>query len=120
MSHWRVFVMVVGVLAVSSVGLAWLPSALHDHPDRLSTLMDRQQPKAATPGVTINDAMRTIRALEALSLKRHEQLVEDTQALADAYDGLVQQNADRIAEIAALKKELLAIRAELAVLKTSR
>ena len=119
MSYWRVFVMVVGVLALSSVGLAWLPSALHDHPDRLSVLMDGQQ-KAAAPSVTINDAMRTIRALEALSLKRHEQLLEDTQALADAYDGLVQQNADRIAEIAALKKELSAIRAELAVLRTSR
>ena len=56
--------------------------------------------------------MRTIRALEARSLKQHEQLLEDTQVLADIYDGLVQQNADRIAEIAALKKEIATIRAE--------
>jgi hypothetical protein len=76
-----------------------------------------QSDKGSPPMATVGDALRRIRALEARSRKQHEQLIEDTQALADAYDGLVQQNADRIAEIATLKKEMAVIRAELSALK---
>ena len=69
------------------------------------------------PIAPIGEALSTIRALEARSRKQHEQLLEDTQALADSYNGLVHQNAERIAEMADLKKELAAIRAELSALK---
>lgn len=69
---------------------------------------------------TIDEASREILALEVRSKGRHDVLLEDTQALAEAYDGLVQQNADRVAEIAALKQEIANIRSELSALKAAR
>lgn len=116
MSRWSVLLGVVGILGVSSVGVARLPSVSYEYPDRVSGSREIHNQRAAAATPTAADAMRAIRALEALSLRRHDQLLEDTQALADAYDGLVQQNADRIAEIATLKRELSAVRAELATL----
>jgi len=120
MFKWHVLAIVVGIVAVSSAALAWLPNGLYGPSERVS-LMTGQPSDKGTPRVeTISDAMRTIRSLEARSLKRHEQLLEDTQVLADIYDGLVQQNADRVAEIAALKKEVATIRAEVAAMKAGR
>ena len=106
MHRWRALSIVFGFLVVSSAALAGLPSALHGRSEPFSTVTVRQNDKGSPRVATIGDALRTIRALEARARKQHELLLEDTQALADAYNGLVQQNADRIAEIAALKRRL--------------
>ena len=113
MPRWRARSIAVGFVVVCSAASAGSPSDLHDRSERLSAITVRQSEKGSPRIATVEDALRRIRALEARSRKQHEQLLEDTQALADAYDGLVQQNADRIAEIAALKKEIAVIRAEL-------
>ena len=119
MHRWRAHSIVVGIVVISLQprhgrlsGSSRAVGAYH----RLTTMAGRAT-KAHRRIATVGDAVRRIRALEARSRKQHEQLLEDTQALADAYDGLVQQNADRIAEIATLKKEIAIIRAELSALK---
>ena len=61
-----------------------------------------------------------MQALETRTQQHHEQLTEDTQALADAYNGLADQNAVRSAEIALLQKEIAALRAELSALRRRR
>lgn len=65
-------------------------------------------------------ALRAIQALEARTRAQHEHMLEDTQSLADLNDSLVRENADRIAEIAALKAALATLRAEIAVLRDGR
>jgi hypothetical protein len=62
-------------------------------------------------------ALRTIQALEARSRTQHENLLEDTQALADESASLVQENTDRAAQLAALKAEIATLRAEVAALR---
>jgi hypothetical protein len=62
-------------------------------------------------------ALRAIQALEARTRTQHEDILHDTQALADEAASLVQLNADRAAEIAELKVELAALRAEVAALR---
>jgi uncharacterized protein HemX len=62
-------------------------------------------------------ALRAIQALEARMRTQHEDMLHDTQALADEAASLVQLNAERAAEIAALKVELAALRAEVAALR---
>ena len=119
MFRWRAISIVFGILVVSSVASAWLPAVVYYRPQQPSTT-NTSKGKESTPVEAIGDTMRVIRALEERSLKQHEQLLEDTQALADLYNGLVQQNADRIAEITDLKKEIVSLRAELTVLKASR
>jgi peptidoglycan hydrolase CwlO-like protein len=94
MHRWRDFAIVVGLLAVCLAASAWTPES-----------------------GTLDDTLQTVRALDERSQKQHEQLLEDTQALADAYNGLEQQNTRRAAEIAALKQEIAAVRAELRALK---
>ena len=115
MHRWRARSIAVGFVVICSA--AGSPSARYGGSEQSSATTVRQSDKGSPPIATVGDALRRIRALEARSRKQHEQLLEDTQALADAYDGLVQQNADRIAEIATLKKELAVIRAELSALK---
>ena len=94
-----------------------MPSVLPGQPEPFSPMKVRPDDMTQEPIAPIGEALSTIRALEARSRKQHEQLLEDTQALADSYNGLVHQNAERIAEMADLKKELAAIRAELSALK---
>jgi hypothetical protein len=60
---------------------------------------------------------RSIQALDVRSQTQHEQMLADTQALANEIESLVQLNAERIAEIAALTSELAALRAEVALLR---
>jgi len=55
-------------------------------------------------------ALRAIQALEARTRTQHERMLEDTQSLADQNDRLVQENAERIAEIATLKADIAALR----------
>ncbi len=117
MHRWPVRSVVVGLVVICSVAAAGSPSARHGGSEHSSATTVEQSAKGSPPIATVGDALRRIRALEARSRKQHEQLLEDTQALADANDGLVQQNADRIAEIATLKKEIAIIRAELSALK---
>ena len=62
-------------------------------------------------------ALRAIQALEVRTQAQHEDMLQDTQALADEAAGLVQLNADRAAEIATLKSELAALRADVAALR---
>ena len=62
-------------------------------------------------------ALRAVQALEARTRTQHEDMLHDTQALADEAASLVQRNADHAAEIAALKLELAALRAEVAALR---
>jgi hypothetical protein len=115
----RALTIVFSFFVVSSVVSAWLPAVVFDQSGRPSTT-NPEIGQESKPPVTIGDAIRTIRALEARSLKQHQQLLEDTQALADVYNSLVEQNADRIAEIAHLKKEVESIRVEIAALKAQR
>jgi hypothetical protein len=117
MHRWRARSVVVGLVVICSAAAAGSPSPRHEEWEQSSAMTAGQSDKGSSPVATVADALRRIRALEARSRKQHEQLLEDTQALADAYDGLVQQNADRIAEIATLKKEMAVIRAELSALK---
>jgi hypothetical protein len=117
MHRWRARSIAVGFVVICSAAAAGSPSARYGGSEQSSATTVRQSDKGSPPIATVGDALRRIRALEARSRKQHEQLLEDTQALADAYDGLVQQNADRIAEIATLKKEMAVIRAELLALK---
>lgn len=103
---------------VYSAAAAWLPSGFHG-PEPRSTA--GVQDEGGLPRITtIDEASREIRALEARSKGRHDHLLEDTKALAEVYDGLVQQNADRIAEIAALKREIADVRSDLSALKAAR
>ena len=117
MHRWRSRSVVVGFVVICSAAAAGSPSPRHGGSEQSSATTVRQSDKGSSPIATVGDALRRVRALEARSRKQHEQLLEDTQALADAYDGLVQQNADRIAEIATLKKEIAIIRAELSAVK---
>jgi hypothetical protein len=116
MHRWRARSIVFGFVVVCSAASAGSPS-VHGRSERLFAMTVGQSEKGSPRIATVEDALRRIRALEARSRKQHEQLLEDTQALADGYDGLVQQNADRIAEIAALKNEIAVIRAELSASK---
>ena len=63
---------------------------------------------------------RPTRALETPAQENYQQLLEDTQALADAYNGLTEQNAMRSAEIARLQQDIASLRAELSALKGRR
>jgi hypothetical protein len=74
-------------------------------------------PQHAVPVDADGAALRAIQALEARTRMQHEDMLHDTQALADEAASLVQLNADRAAEIAALKLELAALRAEVAALR---
>lgn len=105
-------------LFVYCAAAGWLPSGGHGRALRSAVLA---QDAGGVPRITtIDDAAREIRALEARSKGRHDHLLEDTKALAESYDELVHQNADRIAEIAALKREVADIRSELSALKAAR
>ncbi len=108
---------VFACLVVSSAAWAWSPGFVHRQSPTPSV---SQTEKGSTRIAARRDVLTTIRAVEDRSQKQHEQLLEDTQALADAYNGLSQENADRVAEIAALKSEVAAIRAELSALKAAR
>jgi hypothetical protein len=90
------------VLAVLSIAPACSPGDSRQHAD---------------PVDADGAALRAIRALEARTRTQHEDMLHDTQALADEAANLVQLNADRAAEIAALKLELAALRAEVAALR---
>ena len=74
-------------------------------------------PRYADPAAGDSVALRAIQALEARTQTQHEDMLHDTQALADEAASLVQLNADRAAEIAALKLELASLRAEVAALR---
>ena len=117
MHRWRARSVVVCLVVICSAAAAGSPSACHEGWEQSSANTVGQSDQGSSPIAGVGDALRRIRALEARSRKQHEQLLEDTQALADVYDGLVQQNAARIAEIATLKKEIAIIRAELSALK---
>jgi hypothetical protein len=120
MHKWRAASIVFGFLFICSALSAGSPRASDEPSEPLSTATVRQSDTGSPRIATIGDALRSIRAVEARSRRQHELLLEDTQALADAYNGLVHQNADRVAEIAALKKQIAAIRAELSALKAAR
>lgn len=76
-----------------------------------------ESPQPADPVDADGAALRAIHALEARTRTQHQDMLHDTQALADEAASLVRLNADRAAEIAALKLELAALRAELAALR---
>jgi hypothetical protein len=77
-------------------------------------------PRHVNPAAADDVALRAIQALEAQTRTQHEDMLHDTQALADEAANLVRLNADRAAEIAALKLELAALGAEVAALRHER
>jgi hypothetical protein len=62
-------------------------------------------------------ALRAIQALEARSRAQLADVLADTQALADANDSLVLENAERRSEIAALRELVVEMRVELTRLR---
>lgn len=97
MKPWMV---AVGVLAV-----CLLPSARH------VLTCDTSASEAAR---------RSIEALDRRTREQHENMLADTQALADEIASLASQNAERAAEIVALKAEAAALRAEIEARRSAR
>jgi hypothetical protein len=77
-------------------------------------------PERIDPADADGVALRAVQALEARTRAEHENMLDDTQALADESESLVELNAERAAEIATLKAELASLRAEVTALRRGR
>ncbi len=77
-------------------------------------------PERVDPADADGVALRSVQALEARTRTEHENMLHDTQALADESESLVGLNAERAAEIATLKAELASLRAEVTALRRGR
>ena len=113
--------LVVALASALCIGVASGSDANLQEPIRE---LDRDEVLARIAKMPIREAdgvaLLAIQALELRTRLEHEDMLADTQALANESGGLARENAERAADIATLKAEIAALRAEVSALRRVR